>query len=239
MKKRNGWISAAELAARLEQDTAYQNDEAQRNQARVEREIQIRELTGPILADLRNLGVVVEEWNELVNRYAPLSVPVTRVLLSWLPRTEDVGVQEMIVRALAAASPTHRFDGGPLATVFNETSSDSLRWAIANTLAVVRAEHIEGWIVTALQRPGSGKAREMLCIAAARLLKPEIANPLLISLLREMPGHAALGLAISGSKRELVPLESQLRNTKGWARREVEKAISAIRRNDAGADSMA
>ena len=226
-------MTAGELMARLKDDPEYQEAERAREEARAARARRIDVALKPIVRELRDVGVVLENWNELVERYSPLTGAVASILLSWLARTDDVDVQEMLVRALAAARPTEAFDGRPLADVFDKTSSDSLRWAIANTLSVASVTHISDWVVHALRRRDSGKAREMLSIAAARLGPHEAANETLLSVLSELPGHAAMGVALSGTTRELPALQAAATVTKGWKRKAVEKAIRAIEKRSA------
>jgi len=55
-------------------------------------------------------------------------------------------------------------------------------------------------------------------LAAARTNPPDTANPVLLRLLDELPGHAALGLAESGTLSELPALERAYKSTTGWER---------------------
>jgi hypothetical protein len=189
--------------ARLEQDPEFVKRRAEREQAHAAGVARLREALEPVMDDLRHVGVFVEEWNDVITRYCPLSPSVVERLLSWLPRLEDPDALEVIVRALAAA-PTVRFDGGELTRLFETTECESLRWAIANTLSCTQPEGVEAWVVRAVQNPAYGKGREMLAIALARLLPSTLANPVLVSLLEDLPIHAASGLALSGTPNEVT-----------------------------------
>ena len=168
MPKKRGWATVEEVMARLEQDTEYQKRIAEREGrlAHVER---MRAEIDPILEDLKTIGVVVEEWNDVVSRYAPLTQPVVELLLRWLPRVHDQLVQEVVIRTLAAA-PTVHYDGRVLTRLFEATDSQNLRWAIANTLSCTQPEGVDEWVARAVQNPEFGKGREMLAIALARLI---------------------------------------------------------------------
>lgn len=231
MTKKRDWMTAGELLARLDQDPEYQQRMAEQEQARLAHVAGMRTALDPILDDLRDVGIVVEEWNEVVSHYAPLSEPVVTALLRWLPRVQDAQVQEAIVRALAAA-PTVRFDGRALAQLFESTESEALRWAIGNTLSCTNPAGVEEWVQYAVQNRAFGKSREMLAIALARLVPADIANPMLLSLLGELPIHAAMGLALSGTPNELGALEAARDQTKGSTKKYIAKSICAIQRRD-------
>jgi hypothetical protein len=70
----------------------------------------------------------------------------------------------------------------------------------------------------------------MLALAVARVCPPATANPVLTELLNVIPGHAALALAACGGKAELQQLEARLATAKGWVRKEIVRAIKAIRK---------
>jgi hypothetical protein len=229
MTKKRGWITAGELMAQLAQDPEYERRMAAREQARLAHVARFQAAIEPVLADLRNVGVFVEEWNDVVSRYAPLPQSVVDVLLRWLPLLDHPAVQEAVVRAIAAA-PTVHYDGRVLARLFETTESESLRWAIGNTFECTKPEGVNEWILRIVQNPSFGKGREMLAIALARLVGADVANPVLVSLLRDLPIHAAVGLAVSGTSSELAALESARDRAKGSTRKEISKAIRAIER---------
>lgn len=178
----------------------------------------------PIPAD-----VSLEEWNDVVSRYAPLPPSVVDILLRWLPRLHESSVQEAVVRAVAAA-PTVPYDGRVLARLFETTENGSLRWAIGNTFECTKPAGVNEWILRTVQNPTFGKGREMLAIALARHVGADVANPVLVSLLGDLPIHAAAGLAVSGTPSELAALESARDRAKGTIRKQISKAIRAIER---------
>lgn len=231
MTKKRRWITAEEATSLLAQDPEYQRRVAELERARLAHVARFKAATEPILADLRNVGVSVEQWNDLLSRYATLPQSAVDLLLSWLPRLDDPSAQEAVVRAIAAA-PTARYDGRVLARLFETTDNVPLRWAIGDALAFTKPEGVNEWILRTVQNPTFGKGREMLAIALARLVAAEIANPVLVSLLGPLPIHAAAGLAVSGTLSELAALEAARDNTKGSIRKQIIKAIRAIERRD-------
>lgn len=225
---KKAWISAAELMGELQKDPHHQQQQAARERLHSETAARVDVVSEPVIRSLREAGFAVDRVEELAPRYSPLTEPAIRVLLHWLPRVQDERVQEMIVRALGAT--TEPFDGVPLARSFETSNSESLRWAIANTLAVAHPTGLADWVLRTVSDPDSGQAREMLAIAAARLAPAEAANRTLAPLLQELPASVAHAFAISGGPAELALLEAQRDRTRGWQKKEIEKAIRAMRK---------
>ncbi len=227
MKRRKG-MTAEELMAQLQMDPGYVQRQAERADARELREAEVASATRPLRERLAEQGYEVSRLDQLVPEYGPLAPEVVRTLLEWLPTSEDLAVQEQIVRALAASSS--QFPGEKLAKLFDETGSETFRWAIANTIAEARPDGITDWALERLQQPSTGKAREMLTLAVARLAPPEVANPILLGLLDDLTGHVAMALAESGGPEEAAALERLSSGTDGWVKQEIVKAVHSIRR---------
>lgn len=220
--------SAAAFSAELNADAEYVARRSAREDTGVLREAEFQVLTQALRDDLAAVGYPVATIEDLLPRYAPLPQPVVDALLKHLAEMADISVQEHIVRVLGASAVS--FDGAPLVRLFEASDSTSVRFAVANTLAQRQARGVAEWVLGAVQNPAYGVARQMLALAAARLASPEAANPVLVSLLDELPGHAAMALAESGQHAELQELETKYGSIDGWARKEVGRAISVIRR---------
>jgi hypothetical protein len=222
--KKRQTLTAAEFAAQLAANPEYQAGLAAQQQraAAIEAEAQ------PVVADLRAAGYAVNSIGDLRRSYGPLPPAAVQILLRWLPRISPSPLQDAIVRDLAYV--TEAFDVRPLLLLFEETSSESLRWAIANTLAELRPLDARGWIIAALQNREYGRAREMLPLTLARIAPRELANPILLEHLDEMPGHIALGLAESGGLPEAAVLRRKAAGETGWIRKEIQRAIRKIER---------
>ena len=137
----------------------------------------------------------------------PLSVTVVDVLLKWLRQTEQEEVQTAIVRSLTACGV--EFDGAILVELFENTSSESLRWTIANTIAEARPVGIAGWLLRVVPDSSYGEARQMLLLALARLVPATVANKVLWDVFEELPGYAADALAESGDSHALEELRKR------------------------------
>lgn len=225
---KKSWVSAADLMTELQQDPEYQKKQAELERTHEERTYRTRASAEPVVRELQDAGFAVDAVEELAARYAPISQPGIEVLLSWLPRVQDERVQEMIVRALSATNEP--FDGLPLARAFEESQSEFLRWAIGNTMAAAHPTGLAEWVVKAVTDPASGKARETLTVATAKLASPDVARKILAPLLEEIPGSVAQAYAICGGLVEARLLEAHRERTTGWQRKEIDKAIRAIRK---------
>jgi HEAT repeat protein len=180
------------------------------------------------MARLAARGCAAKSLNELTERYAPLPEPLADALVDLLPSVDHPNVREGVVRALGARRTG--FNVRPLLVLLEQTPSDSLRWAIANTLAEARPSDVASWVLQAVQDVRYGKAREMLALAAARTSAPAAANPVLVRLLAELPGHAALGLAESGTPKERPALRRAREQASGWEREQIGRTIDIITR---------
>jgi hypothetical protein len=223
MKKRET-LTAAEFAAQLANDSEYQAKVA----AQKEHAAVIEAEAKPILADLAAVGVNIGSIDELRRSYAALPRPVVDVLLRWLGQLSNPALQEAIVRDLAGVQEP--FDVHPLLTLFEQTASQSVRWAIANTLAELRPLDAREWVIGALDRAEFGRAREMLPLALARIAPSGVANAVLVKHLDDMPAHVAIGLAESGGPAEAELLRRKANSEKGWIRKELTRAIRKIER---------
>ena len=221
-------MSAAQFMVELrdDPDVAARQRVTEEGQASRSREFAL--ILEPMLAELSDVEYNVLDLNDLVERYAPLPDQAVQILLAWLPKIQHPALKEQIVRSLGASAAP--FNGAALASTFETTSSEPLRWAIANTIAEAKPSGLEQWLVGALSNERYGKAREMLLIATSRLMDPKEARALILPFLVQMPLHAALALAESGGPHELEVLKKRLRVVKGVERKEFESAIRKIRK---------
>lgn len=220
--------SASELMAELNSDPAYVARRSALEDSRILRDAEVRYVTQPLLDRLAAAGYPVSSIDETVSLYAPLPARVVDLILEFLTDVNDSSVQDQLCRALGASAVP--IDGLPLITLFRNSKSDSVRYAIANTMALGPVTGIGPWALETVQDSGIGTARQMLVLAAARNNDAAIVNPVLVKLLGEIPGHAALALAETGGHRELDALESAYSLASGWEKREIGRSISVIRR---------
>jgi hypothetical protein len=217
------------VIAKIESDPAFLKAQAERDQRHSESVARLASIMEPVLADLEAMGLeTAGDLYAMVRRHAPLPAPVVARLLTWLDRITADDAREGIVRALAASRVP--FDGAPLVRAFESSDNELFRWAVANTFASANTTGVDEWLVRTLRDPASGIAREMLATAVARHAPPDVANAALVDLFDELPGHAAMGLAISGGVEELLFLRNHLNRGKSWEQKEVRKAIRVLER---------
>lgn len=227
MKKKRD-VTAAEFLAERQADPKWVESERVRAETRGMRSEKFAAICAPLLTSLRAAGYPVDSLGDIARTYAPLPKSLVDVLLAALPTIPEVNIKEGIVRALGASRV--RYDGRILTDLFEATDNDSLRWAIANTLSIGKMRGVGVWVLDAMQRKEYGTARQMLPLAAVRHNPPNVANPILLGLLTEMPGHVAMALAESGGESELAALQAQYEIAEGWTNRAIGQAIDVIRR---------
>lgn len=220
--------SAADFLTELNADPDYVASRDIQEGARALREAQIRSASQPLLEELMAAGYPLTSLAELLTRYAPLPAAIVDILLDRLAEMQDPAVQEQIVRALGASAVP--IPAEQLIMLFRTTESNGLRYAIANTMAQAEVQGAGAWLLEAVRNPGFGVARQMLALAVARRAPRVLANPILVGLLDDLPGHAALALAESGEQQEVRALEVKYPTASGWEKQEIGRAISVIRR---------
>lgn len=230
MKK--GSITAAELMAELQNNEEYQQAKALRDKEHQEKVKRRKESVKPVVNELKRNGYNFDHFNhgDFLNKYAPLNDKIVNILLDYLPKTSnDYLGQDTIVRFLGAVS--NRYDGRLLIEVFDNTESNDLRFAIANTIAEANPLNVNEWLEKTIKRKDLEiGAFMMLPIAVARMFPTEKANAILNEVYSTSPVNVAQGMAISGAKEELNLLEKEKHKFKGWKKKEFEKAINKIKK---------
>lgn len=225
--KKKGRLTAAEFVAQLQADPEYVAQREQHRATLAAHAARRQEMLAPILAEITASGYPAVTLDDLIHTHSPLPAAVSDILLDRLPRTDDVVVQEQLVRALGAG---RGFPAQTLLELFERTDAPLLRWAIANTLAEGRPSGAAAWLRAAVINPAYGDARQMMPLALARVDDPSTANRILREVFDELPGHVALAWAESGGAEELEILRQARGRFKAWVRREIDKAIKAIER---------
>jgi HEAT repeat protein len=187
-----------------------------------------------VASTLRQCGLKISSIWDLVNTKEIYREAIP-LLVEMLPKIDDLGTKEGIVRALTVreASPLAE---QPLIAEFRKLLKNPsprtkfVLWAIANALTVVASKASAGEIITLLALPESGSSRQMLALTVAKL-KATDAIPLLVELLadEEVVGHAASALGILKATEAQADLEKLLTHPRPWVRNEAKKAIGKIR----------
>jgi hypothetical protein len=238
--KRRGAKSAAEFLAELNSDEARARSMAEQEAIRARREQSARESEQRLIEDLTTAGYPLSSLGALLSTYNPLPPRMVAALFASLEQIGDIAVSDRVVRMLgASASP---IEASGLVHLFESTGSESLRYAIANTLAEANVRGAESWLPLALGDPGSGVARQMLALAVARRCSSGVARRVLADVLPTMPAHAAWALSEIAGRGELFALEREYARATGWEKEAIGRAIAVVRRrisessNDASLD---
>ncbi len=109
MTKKRQPITAAELMAKLQNDPEFLAQQKERERIRNEKTAARRETEKPLLAELRELGYVLETVWDLVNTATPYPIAIP-VLLKHLPKPYPDRVREGIARALAVPVAKEEWD---------------------------------------------------------------------------------------------------------------------------------
>jgi hypothetical protein len=148
-KKRT--LTAADLMAELQDDAQFQKRKAEKDRTREQCQKSFEQSFRPYMEQLHNLGLRGNSLQEIVKTHSPLPDDAVDVLLSALRSLSEPRLLESVVRALSAAA--HAFDGRPLASCFDSTNDEALKWVIANTIALAHPHSIEQWLTELRARP--------------------------------------------------------------------------------------
>jgi len=185
----------------------------------------------PIIKDLKNIGVDIEEISDLMECYIPLSEEIVDILLKWLRRIDNYNILEMLVRVLGDTEKP--FDGAKLKELYialDDFRGDSVRFAIANTIACGKVSGLDNWIIEAIKNPKYDKSsRAMLCEAIANKHPKEKAVEVLKEVFDDVPSRAASELGrISNDISMIHFLEKKKEKYESLS---LDKKLSTIRKN--------
>ena len=185
-----------------------------------------------VTAALCRLGMDVTSVFDLMKWKEPYPVAVP-VLLEYLPRVQDKGIKEGIVRALTAKEARGKADAALIAEFravpASQTTNIGLKWAIANALSVVATDTVFADVVELVSDRQHGKSREMLAVALGNMRTPAAVD-VLVELLNDeqVAGHALMALGKLRAHRAASKIEPFLNHSKPWVRKEAVKALAKL-----------
>jgi len=228
---------------------------AQRTADRPARLARERELQAPILHELAEIGVHInwihdfdpsqsklEIWNKIERHSPPVTAEVAAILLKWLPRLNDIDLDDLTQRNIIAALRFARgpYDGRPLVDLYNGPQGrwGGFRQPISELFSRTQPTGISDWLVDLISNRGYDIECGFLLIALARQVPPERSVPLLRRELEYAPSMAAAALGEVGRQAEAELLESYLKqpheweskDLERWTCRRIERAIRLIRK---------
>lgn len=187
----------------------------------------------PVVVELKAEGFSITSVSDLVNGRAAYDASAVPILLKWLPRVNDPGLKEEIVRALTdkLAKPAA---AKPLIKEFEESTDSSptgLRWAIGNALSVVADDSVFDDLVQLLRSSEYGRAREMLPLAFANMKRPDAVGVLIDSLADEdlsVQVRVIKALGKLRAKDASKAIQPFTKRRESWIRKEAQTALKRI-----------
>lgn len=222
-------MKAIDLMNQLEKNPEYIEMRKQK-----EREIQLKleeinNIETPFLSDLQANGFDIQASGDLL-KLKKADAKLTELLLMWLPKISDKhNSQQMLVRALAIAEKP--FDGKILMQLFdNDDSSDSLKWAIGNTIANANVLNIKDWLEAKINSPQQGKRNEMLIYAAAKYFDYVKAEIILKNMFDIYPLQVADVFSKVGNAEDLKFLQLKSKTYGGEVHKQIVRYISQLKK---------
>jgi hypothetical protein len=170
----------------------------------------------------------IQGTGEVVQNSFKLTPEMVSFILEWIPRlTNKHGSQECLVRALKRS--TKPVDGAVLMDLFDkEDSSFYLKWAIGNTIALVKVLGVEQWIKEKLSPDRYAKENEMLVWGLGKYFDYDTAIAMLKKLFKNYPIHAAEAISKIGKEQDLTFLHEHFDEVGKDQRTAVKSAIKKL-----------
>ena len=186
-----------------------------------------------VTSALSKVGVQVNSVYDLVNSQRSYPEAIA-TLLHCLTQVSEPVIQEGVVRALAVREARGIAENALLAEFEKIRPEEApnrqlLKWAIANTLAVVATGKSFDRITNLVRDRRHGSAREMLTVALGNMKLPNVVD-VLIDLLSddEIAGDALMVLAKLRAHKARPHIKPLLNHPSPWIRKEVRKALSKL-----------
>jgi HEAT repeat protein len=196
---------------------------------RAENRRQYQQAAAPMLWELAEAGFPVESLDIFINTAIDYR-KVIPILMHWLPRIDDIGVKDSIVRSLTTkwARPQA---AGLLVQEYRNTQDEYLKWVVGNALCVVADDSVFNDVVEFALDKRHGRGRNTVVEALANMKSP-MAVDVLIDLLEDssVDGNALVALRKLGKKaaKARPHIERFLNHPKAWVRKEAQRAIAKI-----------
>lgn len=191
---------------------------------------EFKKIEESIVSNFNDLGIPITKLDELWLK--PFNNKYTvSIIMGWLPKIDDLGVKETLIRALAVPWARRPDLSVCLIEEFRKQKGSLLgyEWAIANTLEVIAGKEVKDDLIELISDKDYGKAREMLVVALGNIHEESV-EAFLIGLLAEedLTGHAIVALRKLRSKSAIPFLEKLYDHKNTWVRNEAKKTIISI-----------
>jgi hypothetical protein len=194
------WITAAEHMALLQKNPEWVARNAETMANLLQREKEFKILEGPLLYDLKNIGVQVESVWDLVNtadKY-PAAIPI---LLRHLPLPYHKRIKEGIIRALTVnyAGPEVLRELIKQFCEQTDNSANSLKWVLGNAISEVATPADAETVIALAMDPSHGDSRDSITQRLPRVVKNKARlNEVLQHLMRDKQTEQYARLAARG-----------------------------------------
>ena len=194
------WITAAEHMALLQKNPEWVARNAKTMANLLQREEEFKIMEGPLLSDLRNMGIQIESVWDLVNtadKY-PAAIPILRRHLS-LPYHKRI--KEGIIRALTVnyAGPEVLRELIKQFCEQTDNSPNSLKWVLGNAISEVATPADAETVIALAMDPSHGDSRDSITQRLPRVVKNKARlNEVLQHLMRDKQTEQYARLAARG-----------------------------------------
>lgn len=177
-----------------------------------------------LLREIRDSRVEIASINDLLkinNKYNDL-VPI---LLRHLQEIDDENDKEFIVRCLGVRGFSEA--SKPLICEFYKSKNITFKWAIGNTLSIIRDKDVLPDLLRIVKENEHGIARQMIVIYLGVFKKDENIKNILIELLNDddVAGQAIMAIRKIGDVELVKHVEPLIEHEKTWIRNEAKKTI--------------
>lgn len=188
-----------------------------------------RRQLAPVIDELHAAGFNQATLDELRTSRTVYASAIP-ILVDWLPKVNDPGAKESIVRTLSvpwAGSHAARV----LLDEFHKAPQEwaMLKWAIGNAMEVIADSPVAAEILSIVKDPAHGTARQMFVLTLGKLGYRD-SIPTLMELLEQedVAGHAVIALGKMEAHEAVPMLERLATSGKPWVRKEAVKALTRI-----------
>ena len=194
------WITAAEHMALLQKNPEWVARNAETMANLLQREKEFKTLEGPLLSDLKNIGIKVDSVWDLVNtadKY-PGAIPILR---RHLPLPYHKRIKEGIIRALTVnyAGPEVLRELIKQFCEQTDNSPNSIKWVLGNAISEVATPADAETVIALAMDPSHGDSRDSITQRLPRVVKNKARlNEVLQHLMRDKQTEQYARLAARG-----------------------------------------
>ncbi|HBO33790.1 MAG TPA: hypothetical protein DD636_03485 [Anaerolineaceae bacterium] len=181
----------------------------------------------PILDELKEMGIYTNDIFQYLPQHLHEWKLATPTLVKWLQFTTYDPFQETIVRLIGVPWLKGSSVAHDLIELSNKPeSSDSLKWAIGNTMAVIANDAVLDDIIKIIDDEENDQSREMFVVSLGNMKDPKVV-PYLVKLLDhpDLAGHALVALNKLKAVETIEAVRRLENHPRTWIRNEAKKTV--------------